>query len=107
MLILAALEVPAREAADDYALSESRVPPCPELDEFWAGREETAAEVFARVMAGVDPHAYLDPGDLAALRARALWEPVEDVGTPPVLRRTPSAAGRRSRPAGATPRRAT
>jgi hypothetical protein len=72
MLILAALGVPTQEAAEDYALSESRVPPCPELDEFWAGREETAAEVFGGVMAGVDPHAYLDPGDLAALRARAL-----------------------------------
>jgi protein-tyrosine phosphatase len=72
MLILAALGVPAAEAAADYALSEDRVPPCPELDEFWAGREETAADVLLGVMAGVDPHAYLDPGDLAALRARAL-----------------------------------
>ena len=42
------------------------------IDEFWAGREETAAEVLLGVMAGVDPHAYLDPGDLAALKARAL-----------------------------------
>jgi protein-tyrosine phosphatase len=72
MLICAALGVPAKEAAEDYALSESRVPPCPELDEFWAGREETAAEVFAHALAGVDAHAYLDPGDLAALEARAL-----------------------------------
>ena len=71
-LICAALGVPGQEAAEDYALSESRVPPCPELDEFWAAREETAAEVFAHVLAGVDPHAYLDPDDLAALRARAL-----------------------------------
>jgi protein-tyrosine phosphatase len=72
MLILAALGVRAEEVAEDYALSEGRVPPSPELDEFWAGREETATEVLRRVMAGVDPHAYLDPSDLAALKARAL-----------------------------------
>jgi protein tyrosine/serine phosphatase len=72
MLICAALEVPGEEAAEDYALSESRVPPCPELDEFWAGRNETGSEVFAAVMRTVDPALYLDPGDRAALRARAL-----------------------------------
>jgi protein-tyrosine phosphatase len=72
MLILAALGVSAQEAVEDYALSEGRVPACPELDAFWAAAEETPAEVFARVMATVDPAAYLDPGDLAALRARTL-----------------------------------
>jgi hypothetical protein len=72
MLILAALEVPVDVAAEDYALSESRVPPCPELDAFWAGRKETGSEVFAGVMRTVDPALYRDPGDLAALRARAL-----------------------------------
>lgn len=72
MLILAALGVRAEETAADYALSGGRVPPCPELDEFWAGREETASEVLRNVMAGVDPHAYLDAGDLEALKARAL-----------------------------------
>jgi hypothetical protein len=72
MLILAALGVRGEETAADYALSEGRVPPCPELDEFWAGREETASEVLRNVMAGVDPHAYLDAGDLEALKARAL-----------------------------------
>jgi protein-tyrosine phosphatase len=63
-LICAALGVPAQEAAEDYALSAP-------IEDFWEAQPETPAEVFARVMAGVDPHAYLDPGDLAALRARA------------------------------------
>jgi protein-tyrosine phosphatase len=87
MLVLAALDVPADAVAEDYALSDGRVPPCPELDAFWAGREETATDVLRDVMAGVDPARHLDPGDLAALRARAL-----------------SAAGRPSRPGAATPR---
>jgi protein-tyrosine phosphatase len=65
MLILAALEVPADVAAEDYALSEP-------IEDYWEAQPETPAEVFTRVMAGVDPHSYLDPGDLAALRARAL-----------------------------------
>jgi protein-tyrosine phosphatase len=64
MLILAALEVPAKEAAEDYALSTP-------IEDFWEAQPETPADVFARVMATVDPAAYLDPGDLAALRARA------------------------------------
>ena len=68
MLICAALGVPAQEAAEEYALSEP-------IEDFWEAQSETPAEVFARVMAGVDPHAYLDPGDLAALRARAFREP--------------------------------
>ena len=72
MLILSALGVPAAEAAVDYALSEGRVPPSPELDAFWAGREETAADVLLGVMAGVDPARYLGPGDRAALEGRAL-----------------------------------
>ena len=63
-LICVALGVPAREAAEDYALSEP-------IADFWEAQPETPAEVFARVMAGVDPHDYLDPGDLAALEARA------------------------------------
>jgi protein-tyrosine phosphatase len=72
MLLLAALGVTPEAAAEDYAQSEDRVPPCPELDAFWAGRKETAAEVLAGVVAGVDPADYLQPSDLAALRARAL-----------------------------------
>jgi protein tyrosine/serine phosphatase len=72
MLILAALGVPPQAAAEDYALSEGRVPPSLELDAFWAAREDTAADVLLGVMVGVDPHAYLDPADLAALQARAL-----------------------------------
>lgn len=72
MLLLAALDVAPAVAAEDYALSAGRVPPTPELDAFWAAREETPAEVFARTMAAVDPARYLDPGDRAALAARAL-----------------------------------
>ena len=64
-LICAALGVPGQAAAEDYALSAP-------IEDFWEAQPETPAEVFARVMAGVDPHAYLDPGDLAALQARAL-----------------------------------
>lgn len=64
-LICAALGVPGQQAAEDYALSAP-------IEDFWEAQPETPAEVFARVMAGVDPHAYLDPGDLAALQARAL-----------------------------------
>src|SRR3954451_3427466 len=87
MLLLAALGVPHDLIAEDYALSEGRVPPSPELDAFWAAHPSTPAEVLAGVLAAVDPEAYLDPADLEALRPRAL-----------------SAAGRPSRPAGATPR---
>ena len=90
MLLLTALGVSAEAIADDYALSEDRVPPCPELDEFWAGQTTTPTAVLAEVLASVDLARYLDPDDLAALRARAL-----------------SAADRRSPPAGATPRPAT
>ncbi len=64
MLICAALGVPAEAAAEDYALSEP-------IEDFWETQPSTPAEVFAGVLAGVDPHAYLDPGDLAALEARA------------------------------------
>jgi protein-tyrosine phosphatase len=64
MLILAALDVPVQAAAEDYALSAP-------IEDFWEAQPATPAEVFAQVMAGVDPHAYLDPGDLAALEARA------------------------------------
>src|SRR4051812_48474364 len=83
MLLLAALEVPAGAAAEDYALSDA-------IEDFWERQPETPGEVFARVMAGVDPEAYLDAGDLAALRARAL-----------------SAVGRPSRREDGTPRPAT
>jgi protein-tyrosine phosphatase len=65
MLLLAALEVPADAAAEDYALS-------PEIEDFWETQTATPAEVFAGVMAAVDPARYLDPGDRAALQARAL-----------------------------------
>jgi protein tyrosine/serine phosphatase len=87
MLLLAALDVPADVAAEDYALSETRVPPSAELSAFWAAREETAADLVRELMAQIDPARYLAADDLAALRERAL-----------------SAAGRRSRPAGGTPR---
>jgi len=87
MLVLAALGVPPELIVEDYARSEGRVPPSPELDAFWAAHPSTPGGVLAGVLARVDPGAYLEPGDLSALRARAL-----------------SAAGRRSPPAGATPR---
>ena len=80
----------AASAVEDYALSAGRVPQSPELDAFWAARAETPADAFAAVMADVDPAAYLAAEDRERLRDRAL-----------------SAAGRRSRPAGATPRPAT
>jgi protein-tyrosine phosphatase len=64
MLVLAALEVPAEAAAEDYALS-------PEIEDYWQTHPATPAEVFADVMNAVDPGRYLDSGDLAALRARA------------------------------------
>ena len=95
MLLLAALGVAPERIVEDYALSEGRVPPCPELDAFWAAQGSTAAEVFAGVLGRVgrvDPTAYLREGDLAALRRRT----VEGVEL--------SAADRRSRPAGGTPR---
>jgi hypothetical protein len=65
MLLAAALEVPVRAAADDYALSA-------EIEDFWETRDETPAEVFAAVMARVDPTAYLAAEDRAALAGRAL-----------------------------------
>src|SRR3954452_20100866 len=87
ILLLTALEVSPDVAAEDYALSEGRVPPSPELDAFWAARGETAEDVLRDLMAALDPARYLGAEALAALRARAL-----------------SAAGRPSRPAAATPR---
>src|SRR4051812_19039632 len=72
LLILAALGVPPRRIVEDYVLSEGRVPPCPELDAFWAAHHSVPAEVFARVLAGVEPAAYLGPEDRAALETRAL-----------------------------------
>ena len=82
MLILAALEVPVDVAAEDYALSAARVPvllerlgaaeQAAELDDFYRSRSTTPEAVFAAVMRTVDPALYLDPGDLAALKARAL-----------------------------------
>ena len=65
MLLLATLEVPAPLAADDYALSA-------EIEDFWETRDETPAEVFAAVMAHVDPADYLAEADRTALSARAL-----------------------------------
>jgi hypothetical protein len=65
MLIGAALDVPAGQAAADYALSEP-------IEDYWEAQPETPAEVFARVMAGVDPARYLSAEDRAALEARAL-----------------------------------
>jgi protein tyrosine/serine phosphatase len=82
MLILAALEVPVDVAAEDYALSAARVPvllerlgaaeQVAELDDFYRSLSTTPEAVFAAVMRTVDPALYLDPGDLAALKARAL-----------------------------------
>ena len=43
-----------------------------ELDDFYRRRSTTPEAVFAAVMETVDAALYLDPGDLAALRARAL-----------------------------------
>jgi protein-tyrosine phosphatase len=72
MLLLAALGVPAERIAEDYALSEGRVPESPELDAFWAEQPTTATAVLAEVLAGVDPAAYLGAPDQSALAARAL-----------------------------------
>jgi hypothetical protein len=72
MLLLAALGAPADAIADDYALSDGRVPDSPELDAFWAAREETAAHVLAATLAGVEPARYLAPADLAALHRRVV-----------------------------------
>ena len=82
MLLLAALDVPAGEAAEDYALSVDRVPAllarlgaAEQVDELagvYRRQATTPAEVFARVMASVDPALYLPAEDRAALRARAL-----------------------------------
>src|SRR3954465_1957243 len=68
MLLLAALGVPHDLIAEDYALSEGRVPPSPELDAFWAAHPSTPTAVLAGVLAAVDPGAYLDAADLEALR---------------------------------------
>ena len=45
--------------------------PDPLLDSFYSAHHTTPAAVLAEVLAGVDAERYLDPGDLAALRARA------------------------------------
>jgi len=81
MLILAALDVPVDVAAEDYALSAARVPvllerlgaaeQVAELDDFYRSLSTTPEAVFAAVMRTVDAALYLDPGDLAALEARA------------------------------------
>jgi protein-tyrosine phosphatase len=63
-LICAALGVRGQEAAEDYALSAP-------IEDYWEAQPETPAEVFARVMAGVDPARYLSAEDRRALEARA------------------------------------
>ena len=70
MLVLGALGVPPDEVAEDYALSADRIRD-PLIDAFYAERGTTPAAVLREVLAGVDAERYLDPGDLAALRARA------------------------------------
>ena len=75
LLVLAFAGVAPAAVVEDYALSVGRVPPCPELDAFYAEQATTPAEVFAGVLAGLDAEAYLRDaglgvGDLAALRDR-------------------------------------
>ena len=71
MLVLAALDVPPASVAEDYALSADRLGD-PFIDAFYAERATTPAAVLGEVLAAVDAERYLDPDDLAALRARAV-----------------------------------
>jgi protein-tyrosine phosphatase len=75
MLVLAFAGVPPELAAEDYALSDERIPLSPQLATFHEQLGATPAEVFAGVLAGFEAEAYLrraglGEGDLAALRAR-------------------------------------
>ncbi len=94
ILLLALAGVDEEAIAADYALSEARVP-FGRVGRFSEDRGTTPAEVIGDLLAGLDVEAYLrlagvTDDDLAAIRARLL-----------------SAAGRRSRPGGGTPRPAT
>jgi hypothetical protein len=91
ILLLALAGADPDEIAADYALSEARVP-FGRVGTFYEDRGITPATVIAELLADLDVEAYLrgagvGADDLAALRERLL-----------------SAAGRPSRPAGATPR---
>ena len=93
ILLLALAGADPDEIAADYALSEARVP-FGQVGTFYEDRGITPAAVIADLLAGLDVAAYLraagvSEDDLEAVRARL------------------SAAGRRSRPAGGTPRPAT
>jgi len=102
ILLLALAGVPVEAIAADYALSEARVT-AGRVGDFYE-RAGTAPEaVVAELLAGLDVEAYLrgagvTAGELAAIRRRMLSGRVG-----PAL----SAAGRRSRPGGGTPRPAT
>jgi protein-tyrosine phosphatase len=71
MLVLALAGVAPEVVAEDYALSNERIPDAL-LDAFYAEHRTTAAAVAAEVMAGVDAARYLAPEDAAALRERML-----------------------------------
>ena len=75
MLVLAAAGVPPEAAAEDYALSNERIPD-EVIAAFYEEQGTTPAAVAAEVMAGVDAARYLSPEDVAALRERVL-EPGE------------------------------
>jgi len=71
MLVLELAGVVPEAVAEDYALSNERIPD-PLLDAFYTERHTTPAAVLGEVLPGVDAERYLSPDDAAALRARML-----------------------------------
>jgi protein-tyrosine phosphatase len=71
MLVLGVAGVAPEVIAEDYALSNERIPDAL-LDAFYAEHHTTAAAVAGDVMAGIDAARYLAPQDAEALRERVL-----------------------------------
>ena len=69
MLVLQLAGVLPEAVAEDYALSNVRIPD-PLLDSFYAAHHTTPAAVLGEVLAGVDAARYLEPDDANALRER-------------------------------------
>jgi len=73
MLVLALAGVAPEVVAEDYALSNERIPDAL-IAAFYAERGTTPAAVLAETLAGVDAEQYLNAEDVAALRARLVGD---------------------------------
>jgi protein-tyrosine phosphatase len=110
IMLLALAGVVLDDITADYALSEPRVP-FGGVGDFYERAGTTPAEVIAALLAALDVESYLLAAgvtreELAAIRERLLGQRWRSPVTAGGRDSSASAAGRPSRPAGATPRRA-